>query len=340
MAEPAPDSWAEEQPDLVTGASGFIGAHLALALAARGRRVRGLAHRAPLPGPLRRAGVEEVRGDLADAPSLQAAMAGAGRVFHCAALVADWGAPAAFRAANVDGTANLLAAAAATRPGRLIHFSTTDVYGHPDAPVDEGAPFVRRGWPYGDTKIEAELLVWSFARASGVPVTVIRPASVYGPGSQSFVGEIAARLRRRQLPYLGRRQRPAGLCHVDDLVDCVLLAAASADAAGQAYNVTGGEGTSWREFIDCLAGALGVARPGVTLPRPVARAASWALERAGAALPGRPRPPLTRLAVELFTTDQSFSIRKARRELAYEPRRTLADAMPGLVRWLEGGPPC
>jgi nucleoside-diphosphate-sugar epimerase len=326
--------------DLVTGASGFIGSHLARALVARGRRVRCLVHRSPLPEDLLRAGVEPVPGDLTVPESLAAALVGIERVFHCAARVADWGDLAEFQAANVDGTAHLLEAASTAGVIRLIHMSTTDVYGFPDVPVDESAPLVRRGWPYGDTKIAAEELVWNFARHTGLAVTVMRPANVYGVGSQSFVGEIADLLRRREMIHLGCRRPPAGLCHVDNLVDCVLLAAENAATAGEAYNVSDGSSLSWCEFTDGLADALGLARPRITLPRRVAYLAGWGLEKLHAARRPHHRPLLTRMAVEIFTSDQSFSIEKARKDLGYTPVRTFASTLPDLARWLQGGAPC
>ncbi len=321
--------------DLVTGASGFVGSHLARALVARRGRVRALVRKNPLPDDLLQAGVEPVRGDLADPDTLAVAAAGVERVFHCAARVADWGDPAGFRADNERGVANIVNAARAAGAARFIHLSTTDVYGFPDAGVDETAPCRYRGWPYGDTKIAGENLVWKLGRASGMPVTVIRPANVYGVGSLSFVAEVADRLRRGDMIHLGRRRPPAGLCHVDNLVEAILLAGDSEAAAGQAYNVTDDSNLSWRDFTDGLADALGTGRPRVTLPRSLAYAAGWCLEKASARGHSRRRPLLPRMAVEIFTTDQSFAIGKARRDLGYEPRRTFAASLPEMVRWLE-----
>jgi len=322
--------------DLVTGAAGFIGSHLACALARRGGRVRVTVHRTPLPPHVSAAGVESVAVDLARAELPAGVLDDVGRIFHCAALVSDWGAPADFTAANVTAVGNLLRAARKAGVRRLVHLSTTDVYGYPDRPVDEDAPLRKRGWPYGDTKIEGERLVWRAHAAGHLDATVIRPANVYGPGSLSFVDEIATLLRDRGMIHLGWRQRPAGLCHVDNLVAAVLAAADRPATSGRAYNVTDASGVTWREFTNALADATGTPRPGLILPRSVAYAAGWGLERTRRGRRAGKRPLLTRMAVELFTTHQDFCIARARRELGYEPSRQFAEALPEIVQWLEG----
>jgi nucleoside-diphosphate-sugar epimerase len=320
--------------DLVTGATGFIGSHLTRALLDRGHRVRVMVRNGKRPAPWDTRPVEVVRGDLTDPADVAAAMTGIDRVFHCAALVSDWGPAAAFRRINVGGVANLLAAAQVTGIRRLIHLSTTDVYGFPDAPVGEDAPLRYRGWPYVDSKIDGERLVWR-AAAQGLPVTVIRPANVYGVGSHSFVGQIGGLLRSGRMIHLGRRTPPAGLCHVDHLVDVVMRAAERPGSVGEAYNVLDGSPMAWRTFIDRLADAIGAPRPRRVVPREAARMAAWCLEAWHGARRRRSRPLLTRLAVELFTTHQGFRIAKARRDLDFVPGRTVAASLPAMARWLE-----
>ncbi|HVY46273.1 MAG TPA: NAD-dependent epimerase/dehydratase family protein, partial [Minicystis sp.] len=122
--------------DLVTGATGFIGSHLAERLLRTGRRVRVLSRpgsEARLTPPLAR-GAEIVPGDLGDAASLAAAVRGVTRLFHCAGHVSDWGEDEAFVAANVRGTEALYAAARAAGVARVVHFSSIAVFGTPSPP--------------------------------------------------------------------------------------------------------------------------------------------------------------------------------------------------------------
>lgn len=322
--------------DLVTGATGFIGSHLTRALAAEGRSVRALVRRGGDSDALRAIGVEIVEGDITHPDSLPEALDGIVRVFHCAALVSDWGSWEDFRAVNVTGVANMLTASHAANVDRFIHLSTTDVYGFPRRPGGEDRPFVYRGWPYGDTKIEGEKMVWAFHRNLDLPVTVIRPANVYGAGSRSFVLEIGRLLKQKQMVRLGRGRPSAGLCSVQNLVSCILLAAGTEKSVGQAYNVTDGTPVSWREFVDLMAERAGYAEPKISLPRRGAYLAGLLLERLNDARRAESRPLLTRMAVELFTADQNFSIDKAHDELGYRPSGSAVDAMDDLVLWMAG----
>jgi nucleoside-diphosphate-sugar epimerase len=321
--------------DLVTGATGFIGSHLVNSLVEEGRQVRALLRREGDSHALRSIGVEVVHGDITHPDSLPPALEGVDRVFHCAALVSDWGTWDDFRLTNVRGVENMLSAALVAGVRRFLHLSTTDVYGFPRRPGGEDQPYVYRGWPYGDTKIEGEKKVWQFHRNHGLPVTVIRPANVYGVGSRSFVLEIGQLLKQGDMIRLGRGRPSAGLCSVHNLVTCILLAARTENSVGQAYNVTEDSLLSWSEFTDLLAEKAGLPGPRVTLPRRVAYLAGSLMEKMGNPARSSGRPLLTRMAVELFTADQSFSIDKARRDLGYHPTGSAADSMGDMASWLE-----
>jgi nucleoside-diphosphate-sugar epimerase len=321
--------------NLVTGGTGFLGSHLIEALAARGESVRALVRPTGKVAHLQSLGVEPAYGDLTDAPSLRAAVRGMERVYHCAALAADWGYGwDAFRAVNVTGTGSLLAAALEAKVSRFVHVSTSDVYGYPDYPADESAPYRRRGWPYGDTKIEAEQLAWTFHREHGLPVTVVRPVSIYGPRSNSFVLEIVALLRSGSLVHIGRRAKPAGLAYVANMVDLLLRAGDSDRSVGQAYNASDGSDISWRQYVERLAAIVGVPNPRRVVPHAPAYLAGWVMERIYAALRIKTRPLLTRMAVELWSTDQGFPIDKARNELGYEPEVDFEEGMRRVEAWL------
>ena len=320
---------------LVTGASGFLGSHLAEALVARGERVRALVRPTSKIAYLQSLGVELAYGDLTDEQSLRTALQVIERVYHCAALVADWGDSwAAFRAANVTGLRSLLAAATAVGVHRFIHVSTSDVYGYPDHPVDETAPYRLRGWPYGDTKIEGEQLVWAYHHEHGLPITIVRPVTVYGPRSIPFVVEIVALLKRGSMAYIGGGRKPAGLGYVTNVVDLLLRAADSERSLGQAYNASDGSNITWRQYVGRLAAIVGAPNPRLVIPYRPAYLAGWAMERFYAALRIKARPLLTRLAVELMGTDQAFTIDKARRELGYEPAVDFDEGMRRVEVWL------
>ena len=324
----------------VTGATGFIGGRLVERLVAEipGCEVRCLVRR--LSPELEALGTVQVAGDLDR--DLSHELTDVDVVFHCAAMVSDWGTVAEIRRANVAGTARLLAAAGHARVGRFVHLSTTDVYGHPGGgPHDETTPVAPRfrNW-YSQSKAEAEAEVWR-AGAAGLPVTIVRPATVYGPGSVKVIGEIARALRARQMIVIRRGRTVVGLCYIDNLVDALLAAARRREAIGEVFNLADDEPTTWRELLDDLASGLGCPPVGFALPYSLATMLALTCELGYRRLrraTGMTLPPLlSRQAVQLMAVDQRFATEKARHLLAYQPRVRYRDE--GLARtlaWLRG----
>jgi nucleoside-diphosphate-sugar epimerase len=257
-------------------------------------------------------------------------------VLHCAALVSDWATIEEIRQVNVGGTRNLLDASAAASVERLVHLSTTDVYGYPGAgPIDETHPAGRfRNW-YAQTKLEAEQEVRRMARAEFV---ILRPATVYGPRSDEVVGEIAAAIRRRQMLLIDGGRAIAGLTYVANVADAAALALRAETAAGETFNVTDGLPVTWRQFVDDLADGLGCPRARWSLPYRAAYGLAFSLEHGyrllrkttGAQLPAL----LSRQAVHVLGRDQDFSNSKARTDLGWEPRVDYRTGMEAVLEWL------
>ena len=302
-------------------------------LVARGEKVRVLVRPTSKTEHLTNQGVKLVYGDLTDIQSLRAAVQGVERVYNCAALAADWGGRDAFYGANVAGVRNLAEVALEAGVRKFIHVSTTDVYGHPDYPADETVPFRLRGWHYGDTKIEGEQEVWGYHRRHSLPVTVVRPVNIYGPRSTTFVLEIVDLLKQGSMIHIGNGRKPAGLTYVTNVVDVLLRAADSENSVGQAYNASDGSDVTWRKYVDRLAEITGVSSPRLVIPHRLAYFTGWAMEKIYGVLRIKARPLLTRMAAELFSTDQGFPIDKARRELGYEPEVDFDEGMRRVEVW-------
>jgi nucleoside-diphosphate-sugar epimerase len=321
--------------NLVTGSTGFIGSHLVEALLLRGEQVEALARPTSNVHHLRELGAEVRVCTLEDQATLVAASSGVDRIWHCAALVDDWGPPDTFVQANVEGTRNILAAATRAKASRFIYLSTSDVYGFPGRATLETEKPAPRGLPYVDTKIEGESLVWNHSKAVGLPVTVLRPGTVYGPRSRALVLPIVQALIGRKGYLIDHGKHLAGLCYVGNLVDALLLAGDSTAALGQAYNITDGSQVTWADFINALADAI-------QMPHPVRNYSHWqaytmaSLWESYFSLLGRnDRPRITKLAVELMGTEQDFPIDKARSQLGYRPRVSFADGIKATVDWLK-----
>ncbi|MGA2722775.1 MAG: NAD-dependent epimerase/dehydratase family protein [Bryobacteraceae bacterium] len=321
---------------LVTGASGFLGGRLVQMLAADGVRVRilarrgaGLRHLAGLP-------VDVVEGRLADAEALAAAVRGITHIYHCAGCSTDWAPEATFFAANVEGVRNLLAAAAGSGSlRRLLHVSTTDVYGYPCAPCDESHPTADVGLPYNRTKRLGEECVWEARRNTGLPVTVVRPATIFGPRGQAFTADIARHIRQGWMAVIDGGRAPGGFCYVDNAVRAMIQAANTPQAEGRAYNIADGSGKTWREYVDALADALGKRRPVLDIPSVVALPLARLLEACHRTLRLPGRPLLTRHAVYLLSRNQEYPAERARRELGFAPEIGFAEGVARAVEWLQ-----
>jgi nucleoside-diphosphate-sugar epimerase len=320
-------------PTLVTGASGFIGGNIARRLVAEGRPVRALVRATSDTSGL--TGMELAVGDLGDGASLARAAAGCATVVHCAALVSDWATIEEIAAVNVAGTARLLEACRAAGVRRLVHVSTTDVYGHPGvAQVDETRPPGPFANWYAQTKLEAEVLV----RDAGLEWVIVRPATVYGPGSVDVVGQIADAVLGGHMVLIDHGRANAGLAYVDNVADLVGLALLHPGAAGETFNATDGLDVTWRRFVADLAAGLGGSPARWSLPYGLAQALGLGLEQ-GYRLARRATglttaPLLSRQAVQVMGIDQDFSNARARARLGWAPRVGYAEGLAATLDWL------
>ncbi len=304
----------------ITGALGFIGRRLAEHYRAAGARVTGVDLRGD-------PALEVVAGDLTAPGDWRHAFAGADLVVHTAALVGMGSDEAAFWRTNCLATRHVLDAAAAAGVGRLVHLSSIVAFGfaYPDG-VDERHPLRANGVPYVDTKVASEQLVLQAHAAGEVPCTIVRPGDVYGPGSHfwttSPLRSIAA--GRLVLPAMG--QGHLSPVFVDDLVDGIVRAGATPEAAGQVFTVTGGDTITTRVFFGHYARMLGKARVPVA-PTPVVVALATVLGR----LLGD--TDVTPAAARYVARRGGYSIEKARTRLGYRPAVDLAEGMRRIEPW-------
>lgn len=321
-------------PALVTGASGFLGGRLAQLLHERGEEVLILARPSSDLRHLATTPVRIVRGDLSDHGALREAVRHVTKIFHCAACSTDWAPRQMYFDANVTGTQNLLAAAQhATALQRFLHVSTTDVYGYPERPCTEEHAFVDAGLPYNQTKAAGEAAVWK-AHAEGLPVTILRPATIYGPRGKDFTQEIATLLRQRLMAYVNGGDAPGGFTYVDNVAQAMLEAASGPHTVGEAYNIADGTNASWREYATLFAQQLGTRPPWINLSFETAIALSRIFEAPHRYLGLRGRPLLTRHAVYLLGRNQEFPIAKAISAFGFTPGISLEEGLRRSVAWL------
>jgi nucleoside-diphosphate-sugar epimerase len=330
---------------LVTGASGFVGRHLAEELLAAGTPVRALVRDPAAASPLRVAGAEVLAGDVLAPGILREAMRGIEVAYHCAAAI---GQPPKFSGRdvyhlNLKGTRNLLEAARQVGAGRVVLLTSVNVLGtcHLDL-ATEDLPCRRSGDPSADVKIDIEALAWQYERHHGLDVTVLRPGLIYGPRDRHNLPRLIAALCDGRFRYIGGRDHVIPIVHVSDVVRAMLLAARAPAARGRAYHITDGSRTTVGEFIGYLADLLGCPRP-QTVARYVFPYVACLfcefivrsglgrfLDRNGIY---RAPPPITRSSLRFLGTSRSFDIRRAREELGYAPRIGHREGLAATVRW-------
>jgi len=316
---------------LVTGANGFLGAAVVRALLAEGKPVRALVRRGNDRRNLERLAVELVEGDITDRESLHAATRGCTAVFHVAADYRLWVADAApMYLANVDGSVNVLEAAAAAGATRLVYTSSVAVLGiNADrTPADEETPVsvTQMIGHYKRSKFLAEAAVRGRARELGFPVVTVNPSTPIGPGDikPTPTGRVLLDAAAGRMPAFV--DTGLNLVHVDDVARGHLLACA-AGTPGERY-ILGGEDFTLEQILALVAAHIGGRSRAVRLPHwfvyPLAVAAEGL-----AKITGR-EPRVTLDGVRMSTKHMYFSSRKAERELGYgwrDPRLAIAAAV-------------
>lgn len=309
---------------LVTGAGGFIGSRLCERLVAEGAGVRALVRytsdgdagwldRSPI-----RKDVEVARGDLADRDSVFSAARDCEVVFHLGALIAipySYEAPESYVRTNILGTLNVLQAVRELSIGRLVHTSTSEVYGSAQTvPMTEAHPLVGQS-PYSASKIGADKLAESYHRSFQTPVVTLRPFNTFGPrqSARAVIPSIAMQLLAGRTIRLGDTRPTRDFVFVDDTVDAFVRAGTVAGIEGLTIHFGGG-----REI------AIG------DLPALIGAAAGLPVEVE--IDPQRLRPAASE--VERLIADASL----ARRRLGWRPQVSVEEGLARVVDFIRDNP--
>jgi len=313
----------EGKKTLVTGAGGFIGSHLVETLVRMGAKVRvfvrynsrgdlGLLER--LPGDIKQE-IEVFAGDLKDPEALRRPERGCELVFHLGSLIAipySYINPMDFVQTNVVGTANLLNTCLRNNMEKIVHTSTSEVYGTAVyCPMDEKHPLQAQS-PYSATKIAADKLTESYYRTFGLPAAIARPFNTYGPGqsARAIIPTIILQALDGDKVMLGSVHPTRDFTYVEDTVSGLIEVAKSPDSIGEVINIGCGREISIGELAQVILSIIGKKTEILKEDR-------------------RVRPEKSE--VERLMCDNS----KARKFLGWEPRISLKEGLRRTIDWFK-----
>jgi NAD dependent epimerase/dehydratase len=308
---------------LVTGAGGFLGSHLVEALLKQGARVRAFIRYTSRrdAGMLRQlspqdfARLEIVAGDLRDENAVRGAVKDCQVVFHLGALIAipySYLHPQEVASTNVMGTLNVLTACRDLGVARVVHTSTSEVYGTARrVPIDEGHPLQGQS-PYSASKIGADKIAESFQCAYGLPVVIVRPFNTFGPrqSARAVIPTIISQALVQDSIRLGNLGTTRDFTYVADTVDAFLKAAGTPDVEGEVFNLGTGREISIRDLADKIIRMVG---------RPVALALDEQRLRPGAS------------EVMRLLSDNS----RAAQKLGWQPQYSLESGLEKTIAWVK-----
>ena len=307
---------------LITGGSGYFGCLLRDRLLARGGSVRVFDL---VDSDDRPEDVEFVQGDIREPAAIRAACREIDVVYHNVAQVPLAKDRSLFWSVNCDGTENLLKACREAGIGKLVHTSSSAIFGVPPSnPVDESTE-PRPGEDYGRAKLEAERLVRRHCEQRGVDATIIRPRTILGHGRLGIFQILFDWVEEgRDIPVLGRGDNLYQFVHADDLADACIRAAERAGFA--VYNVGAERFGTMRETLEALCRHAG--RGGRVRSVPMAPAVATMKLTSGLGL-----SPLGPYHSLMYGRSLYFDIRRAQRELGWQPRWTNAEMICQSYDW-------
>ena len=318
---------------LVTGGTGFVGAHLIRRLLSRGHRVRSLDKNTGLfDDELRAAGATLLSGSVTDATTVERAVAGCEMVYHLASPFGDILQPdQVYWDIEVNGTRNVLEASRKHGVARVVHCSTQGVHGIiTDPPGDEESPMAPRDY-YCYSKVKGEEVCREFT-AKGMDVVVIRPTSVYGPGDIRGWLKLYRMVSKGWFLMIGNGGTLNHPVYVENLVDLFELAATAPVAKGRVYLAGDEDPVTLTGLVRGVGAAVGSNVRIVRFPwYRTALAAATAIEVVSKVF--GVRPPVFRRRLSWFKTNRAFRIDRAKRELGYQPRVTLSEGLARTAHW-------
>jgi len=304
---------------LVTGSAGFIGGSLIKRLAKEGHDVKGLIHKTKPKYYEKKA--EYVTGDITDISSLKPLVRDIDVVFHCAAFVKDYGSKKTFYEINFEGTKNLVSACEISGIKKFIFIS------HIRHEFERDIEY------YTKTKAMAEQYLLYKFKKNNLPVVIIRPGNVYGPGATTWVIRPLKAIQKNRIALIDNDKGIFLHTYIDNLLDALLSAMEEPKAVGETIDITDGDSSiTWGEYLNELARIAGKKNIKKNMSKNTALMLSKVMILLYKVF--RIEPMVTPMAVHIFTNTKSISIEKAESILGYCPKVDFKEGMRRVEIWL------
>jgi nucleoside-diphosphate-sugar epimerase len=324
---------------LITGAGGFIGCHLVASQLLQGHQVRAAdLNIKPLAKWSGHQRLDMVKADITDPASVKQLVEDVDIVYHLASAHLDVTlSDRSYRAVNVEGTANVVEAASAAGVRRFVHCSTVGVFGKLDVPppAQETSP-CRPTHIYESSKLEGERLALDFARKTGYPIVVVRPAWVYGPGCPR-TRKLLRTVATGRFVMFGDGRTARHPLYVGDAVRGLERCGQVEKDGGNVYILAGPNSVTIEELVQLVADVQGVKLTLVHLPPIIGHVAGAALQLA--CRPLQRQPPFSRRSMDFFLKDNLYDTSRAKRELGFQALVTLREGLELTVAHRDGSDP-
>ncbi len=316
---------------LITGATGFLGGRACEILGKEEHDIVGIGRNlSKIPQ-----GITFVQADLTK-PLPETVWQGIEAVVHCAAKSSVWGTYNDFYQNNVAATQVLAEQALKYGVKRFIHISSTSVYfdskNHKQITEDMPLP-KRKANHYASTKFLAEQVILNLCK-KGLPAIILRPRAIFGVGDTALLPRLLKVNNNKFFPEFTSYGGPlTDITYVDNVVEgivCALKAPVSCN--GQIYNITNGESILIQQTVKYLVENLGYTYKGKRIPFKLAQIYAYLLEKLYQLFCAKKEPPFTVYSIGLIAKDQTFCIDKAKRELNYEPRISVAQGLDYVIK--------
>lgn len=322
---------------LVTGASGFVGAHLVKYLVEQGHRAYALVRKTSKVQALEAVNSTLVYGDVRDKASLNQIFQqypDIDTVFHLASILTPVSVDdKLYWEINYQGTQHLLDVCREANLRAFVQCSSVGVIGPlPEIPADERSRCAPDS-AYGETKYKAELLALEYQKSFGVPVTVVRPAWVYGPGDRRTY-KFFRMVAKGKFFLIGDGQTQLSPVYVEDVARGLALCAEKIDAAvGEVFIVSGGVTVSLESLAKTIAQEAGSSLLPLKVPVGIAKIGATLCETL--CKPLKIEPPIHHRRLDFFLRDQAFDIRKIQHILGFQPQVDLQTGVERTVHWYQ-----